>query len=116
MLGFSTLCRTFAIVLLSVALSGTLSHARAPISGVIVAQADTCLTRRDAVAAVTKGEAVPLRQIRAAAESAGKGEMINAELCRRSGDLVYILTILSETGKVVYVRFKATNGALLGVS
>jgi uncharacterized membrane protein YkoI len=77
--------------------------------------ADGCLKRREAVAVVTSGKAVPLRQVRGAAEGAARGEMINAELCTRSGQLVYVVTVLSGSGKVVYVSLDAASGRLLNM-
>lgn len=77
--------------------------------------ADTCLPRREAIAAVLNGRAMPLRRIRGAAEQAARGEMINAELCLRGGQLVYVVTVLNTTGKVVYVSLNATNGQVIGL-
>lgn len=85
---------------------------------VVVAQnfpAEKCLSRRDAIAAVRSGRAVPLRQVRPVAEEAARGEMINAEMCVRDGQPVYVLTVLSTSGKVVYVTLSAKSGKLVGV-
>lgn len=76
--------------------------------------AGDCLTRREAIAAVARGSVTPLRQLRGKAEEAARGEMINAELCKRGGTMVYVITILSETGKVVYVTLDANSGQLIG--
>jgi hypothetical protein len=75
---------------------------------------DGCLTRREAIATVQDGRALRLRQVRGTAEQAARGEMINAELCYRGGQLVYVITVLSVTGKVVYVSLNATTGQLIG--
>jgi hypothetical protein len=99
----------------SLALSGVLL-AFLP-AGPVVSQsfpADSCLPRREAIAAVASGRAIPLRHIRGTAEQAARGEMINAELCFRSGQMVYVITVLSSTGKVVYVSLNATNGQVIG--
>lgn len=76
--------------------------------------ADSCLPRREAIAAVAAGRAMPLRHIRRTAEQTARGEMINAELCYRGGQIVYVVTVLSATGKVVYVSLNAANGQLIG--
>src|SRR5688500_869573 len=75
---------------------------------------DGCLPRREAIATVLDGRAIPLRRIRGTAEQAARGEMINAELCHRGGQLVYVVTVLSVTGKVVYVSLNATTGQVIG--
>ena len=76
--------------------------------------ADGCLPRREAIAAVKSGKVVPLRQVRGTAEEAARGEMINAELCVRGGATVYVLTVLSTSGKVVYVTLDGASGRLIG--
>lgn len=86
-------------------------------SGAVSSQgyhADGCMPRREAIATVLDGRAIPLRHIRGTAEQAARGEMINAELCYRGGQLVYVVTVLSVTGKVVYVSLNATNGQVIG--
>ena len=79
-----------------------------------VAQADSCLPRREAVAMVQSGKALPLRQLRGKAEDAAGGEMINAELCFRGGQAVYVITVLSTAGKVAYVTLNANSGQIIG--
>jgi hypothetical protein len=75
--------------------------------------ADGCVPRREAIAAVASGRVLPLRQVRGTAEEAAKGEMINAELCTREGASVYVVTVLSTSGKVVYVTLNAASGKLV---
>jgi hypothetical protein len=77
--------------------------------------ADGCMPRRDAIAAVASGKVVPLRQVRGTAEEAAKGEMINAELCTKNGATVYVVTVLSTSGKVVYVTLNAASGQLVNL-
>ena len=76
--------------------------------------ADGCMARREAKATVMSGGAVRLRSVVGAAEQAANGEMINAELCRQGGQLIYVITVLSTSGKVVYVTLDATSGQLIG--
>ena len=76
--------------------------------------ADGCLARREAKATVLSGGAVRLRSVVGVAEQAANGEMINAELCRQGGQLVYVITVLSTNGKVVYVTLNANSGQLIG--
>jgi hypothetical protein len=104
---YCSLCRfALAVALLAFAPSVPVSAQTYP--------ADSCLPRREAIAAVASGRAIPLRHIRGTAEQAARGEMINAELCSRGGQMVYVITILSSTGKVVYVSLNATNGQVIG--
>jgi hypothetical protein len=74
-----------------------------------------CLPRRDAIAAVASGRVLPLRQVRGTAEEAAKGEMINAELCTKDGTTVYVVTVLSTGGKVIYVTLNAASGQLVNL-
>jgi hypothetical protein len=77
--------------------------------------ADGCMPRREAIAAVASGRVLPLRQVRGTAEEAAKGEMINAELCTKDGATVYVVTVLSTSGKVVYVTLNAASGQLVNL-
>jgi hypothetical protein len=91
-----------------------MAEARGPI---VIAQgypADGCMTRREAKAFVMSGQAVRLRMVRGVAEQAANGEMINAELCWRGGQVIYVITILSASGKVIYVTLDAATGQLIG--
>lgn len=76
--------------------------------------ADGCMSRREAKATVLSGGAVRLRSVVGVAEQAASGEMINAELCWQGGQLIYVITVLSTNGKVVYVTLNATSGQLIG--
>ena len=42
--------------------------------------------------------------------------MVKARLCRQDKGLVYVLTVLSRSGKVVQARVDAVNGNWLGGS
>ncbi len=88
--------------------------AREPVAVAQGYPADGCMTRREAKAFVLSGRAVRLRFVRGIAEQAAKGEMINAELCWRGGQAVYVITVLSAGGKVMYVTLDAASGQLIG--
>ena len=81
----------------------------------LVQRTEDCLSRREAIAAVQGKQAVPLGQVRGVAEAAGRGEMINAELCRDGGRLHYVVTLLGAGGRVVKARVDAETGRLLGL-
>lgn len=106
--------RSSIIVLSFVIVTAAAMPAAAQKASVRVAQADGCLPRREAVAMVQSGKALPLRQLRGKAEDAAGGEMINAELCFRGGQAVYVITVLSTAGKVVYVTLNANSGQIIG--
>lgn len=89
------------------------AEAQEPIA-VVQGHPEGCMTRREAKAYVLSGQAVRLRMVRGVAEQAANGEMINAELCWRGGQAVYVITVLSAGGKVVYVTLNAATGQLIG--
>ncbi len=44
------------------------------------------------------------------------GEVVKARLCRQDKSLVYVLTVLSRSGKVLQARVDAADGHWLGGS
>lgn len=72
-----------------------------------------CLSQREAIAAVQSGKAIPLSDVRATAEAAGRGEVIDADLCTSNGRLAYILTLLGANGQVTTATVDAANGRLI---
>jgi uncharacterized membrane protein YkoI len=74
-----------------------------------------CLTKAEQRAAVASHRAVSLaKAIRSARKHhRKKPEVVRARLCRRSGRLVYLLTLLAPNGKVTRVTVDATNGKLI---
>ena len=72
-----------------------------------------CVSQRGMIQMVQKHRAVPLSAIRAEAERRGNGEIIGAALCHRGGRLVYQVSVLSESGKVVHIGFDAATGHLI---
>jgi uncharacterized membrane protein YkoI len=76
---------------------------------------EACFSRKEAIQAVQAGRARPLREMRAVAEKAAGGEMVDADMCNQNGVLTYVLTVLTGSGKVSYVTLDATKGSILGV-
>ena len=77
--------------------------------------AEACLDRAEQRAAVASHQAVPLASaIRGLQGRERHAEVVRAELCRRGGRLVYVLTLLPRSGKVSRVVIDATNGRQLG--
>lgn len=74
----------------------------------------SCLSTAEQRAAVASRQAVPLAQaIRSLHARGRRGEMVRAELCRRGGRLVYVLTLLPRSGKVTRAHVDAASGELI---
>ncbi len=69
----------------------------------------------DARAALESGEVLPLSRIMPLALRAVPGEVLEVELEREHGRLVYEIEILARSGRVRKVILNARTGALLGV-
>jgi len=88
-----------------------------------VVAAETCLSRAEQRAAIAKGQAVPLgaamravkgaRGVRGLARAEAGREVVNAELCRRGNNLVYVLTVLAPDGKVSRAMVDAGSGRVI---
>ncbi len=73
----------------------------------------SCLTRAEQRAAVAANKAVPLAQaIKSARNRGHRAEVVRARLCRHDETLVYVLTLLGQSGKVISVNVDAVNGEL----
>ena len=72
---------------------------------------DSCLTKAEQRAAVAANQAISLAQaIKFLREHRKYSEVVRAHLCRHDGKLVYVLTLLGRSGKVVDVTIDAING------
>ena len=70
-----------------------------------------CLNEPEQSAAVAAHEAIPLgRIIKKLREQGHQAEVVRARLCRRNGNLDYLLTMLTHSGKVISVDLNAANG------
>jgi hypothetical protein len=73
-----------------------------------------CLTKAEQRTAVEERKAVPLAMAVKTLRAHGhRAEVLRARLCRRSEGLVYLLTLLGRSGKVVRVTVDAANGELI---
>lgn len=73
----------------------------------------SCLTRAEQRAAVAANKAIPLAQaIKSLRNRGHRGEVVRARLCRHDETLVYVLTLLGHSGKVISVTVDAGNGEL----
>ena len=94
----------FAAALLLVALSIPALAADAP-------HHDSCLTKAEQRAAVAANRAISLAQaIKSLREHRKHSEVVRAQLCRHDDKLVYVLTLLGRSGKVVNATVDAVNG------
>jgi len=72
---------------------------------------DSCLTRAEQRAAVAANKAISLAQaIKHLREHRQYSEVVRARLCRHDQKLVYVLTLLGRSGKVVTATIDAVNG------
>ena len=72
---------------------------------------DACLTRAEQQASVTAIRGISLAQaIKILREHRKHSELVRARLCKRDEKLVYVLTLLGRSGKVVDVTIDAVNG------
>jgi hypothetical protein len=94
--------RRLMIVLVFGLLTGPAAAAEAP--------RPPCLTKAEQRAAVAARRAIPLAQaLRILREHRQRSEVIRARLCRRDDRLVYVLTLLGSSGKVVNATVDAVT-------
>jgi hypothetical protein len=73
-----------------------------------------CLNKAEQRAAVASHRAIPLAQaIKSARRHGRRGEVLRARLCHRGDRLVYVLTLLARSGKVIRASVDAANGELI---
>ena len=70
-----------------------------------------CLTRSEQRAAVASHQAIPLAQALKNRTRVRNGDVVRARLCRESDKLVYVLTLLGRSGKVITATVDAATGA-----
>ncbi len=73
-----------------------------------------CLNKAEQRAAVAEHKAIPLAQaVKTLSARGHRGELVRARLCRHGEGLVYMLTLLARSGKVIRVTVDAGNGAVI---
>lgn len=71
----------------------------------------TCLSKAEQRAAVAAHRAVPLAQAIKTLRARGhRAEVVRARLCKRGEGLVYVLTLLTRSGKVLRTTVDAATG------
>jgi hypothetical protein len=74
----------------------------------------TCLNKAEQRTAVASHRAIRLAQaIKLARRHGRHGELLRARLCHRGDRLVYVLTLLTRSGKVTRASVDAANGELI---
>jgi len=74
-----------------------------------------CLPMDQVRVAVRTGQVIPLIQALHAARGAAAGEVIDSRLCGGPGNFRYVVTLLSQDGRVMRVTIDAQSGAVLAV-
>src|SRR5262249_5359078 len=73
-----------------------------------------CLSKDAQRDALASHQAVPLAQAIHLIRPKYKGDVVRARLCRGPNGLVYMLTLLSRSGKVTRATVDAVNGTVVG--
>ncbi len=72
---------------------------------------NACLNKAEQRAAVADHKAIPLaRAIKLRRARGHHAELVRARLCRHGEDLVYVLTLLGRSGRVIRETVDAANG------
>ena len=75
-----------------------------------------CLSSQDEREIVqAKGVVAPAAALRAARQALPRADVVRARLCRRDGQLVYVIVSLREDGRVAYVTVDAASGKVAEV-
>jgi len=77
------------------------------------AERKACLSQDERRAVIAARKAVPLGRAIGVVKSKIGGEVVNARLCRQERGLVYMLTVLGQSGKVTRARVDASDGQWL---
>lgn len=90
------------------------------LAGSALAAERECLSPEEQRAAISARKAVPLARAMRVVRSKFPGEVVKVRLCRREAgatkSLVYVLTVLARSGKVMQARVDAADGHWLGGS
>jgi uncharacterized membrane protein YkoI len=73
-----------------------------------------CLNKAEQRAAVAEQKAIPLaKAIRNRREKGHHAELVRARLCHHGDKLVYMLTLLGRSGRVISESVDAANGEII---
>ena len=81
----------------------------------VAAAADlkACLSQDERRAVIASHKAVPLGRAISVVKARIGGDVVKARLCRQERGLVYLLTVLAQSGKVTRARVDAADGQWL---
>lgn len=98
--------KTYTAIILSLAITGSL------LTSTFVARAHglKCLVPAQAQKAINSGKAKRFGVIAHSVSKRLKGTVLNGQLCRRKGRLVYILTVINAKGQTKRVIVDAKKG------
>ncbi len=83
----------------------------APPASAAIPPEHSCLTKAEQRAAVAANKAISLAQaIKSLRNHGHRAEVVRARLCRHDETLVYVLTLLGHSGKVISVNIDAGTG------
>jgi uncharacterized membrane protein YkoI len=75
---------------------------------------NVCLNKAEQRVAVADKKAIPLaRAIKSRREHGHHADLVRARLCRHGDGLVYVLTLLGRSGRVISETVDAANGELI---
>jgi uncharacterized membrane protein YkoI len=69
-----------------------------------------CLSRAERSVLIATKKAVPLGRAMRVVKARIGGDVVKARLCRQGRALVYVLTVLARSGKVIQARVDAVDG------
>jgi uncharacterized membrane protein YkoI len=69
-----------------------------------------CLSKAEQRAAVASHKAIPLAKALKARTRVRHGDLVRAQLCQEGDRLVYVLTLLGRSGKVITATVDAASG------
>jgi uncharacterized membrane protein YkoI len=93
-------------LLLGLALGGTAAPT-------LAADRKACLSQDERRAVIASHKAVPLGRAISVVKARIGGDIVKARLCRQEQGLVYLLTVLGQTGKVTRAQVNAADGQWL---
>ena len=74
------------------------------------ARRHACLSKAEQRVAVTSHKAIPLAKALKARTRVRHGDLVRAQLCQDGDRLVYVLTLLGRSGKVITATVDAASG------
>src|SRR6266496_2682330 len=95
-------------LLLALALGGAAAPGPAA-----AADRKACLSQDERRAVIASHKAVPLGRAISVVKAKIGGDVVKAQLCRQEQKLVYLLTVLAQSGKVTQARVDAADGQWL---